>query len=94
MPASLCDLGRHFTRHLGLNFMVLAAVGMAAVNHQPTAEPSRFEFLNHRFHLARGIIRPAGPAPENQVTVLVSPRGHDCRHPLLRHRKEMVGMGA
>src|SRR6185312_6911712 len=70
----------------------LAAVAVAAVDHQARAELGLLQGGHRAADRLGVVVGGAVGAAQDEVTVRVAARGDDGREPLLGHRQEMVGV--
>ena len=88
---SRSDLFGHVLRHLKLLRVVLAAVGVAEIDHQFRRQAGGGQFLSGRVHACRVVIGRFSAA-QNDVAVLVAIGGNDGRVATLGHGDEVVRM--
>ena len=79
------DLGGNVARHIQLLFMLLAAVGMAAVHHQRGRQFGLLQILTGSGHAARIVIGRFA-ATQNHMAVRVAQGLHNRHLPIFMHR--------
>ena len=75
--------------HIALLLVLLAAVGVAAVDHQAGGQLGGFQFLAGGRHAGRIVVGSLAAA-QNHVAVLVALGLHDGDLAVLVHRQEVV----
>src|SRR5262245_2255866 len=85
-------LGGDVACHGGLPRMILAAVAVRAVDHDPGRQARAGEHLRRLLHVLGVVIRAPVPATKDHVAGVVAARDHDGSQPLLRHGEELVRM--
>ena len=88
------DLLGEVVRGERLATVVLVAVAVARVDHEPRREIGIHERRGRLLHADRVVVGAAGAAPQDDVAVRVPARGDDRAEALLGHAQKLVGMGA
>ena len=86
------QLCRHIARHVDLSLVLLAAVGMAAIDHQGAVELRGLDLGTGRSHMGGVVVRCLATA-QDDVAVGVAARLDDRDLAIFVHRQEMVRAG-
>src|SRR5438128_2656973 len=87
---SVGDLLREIVRRDGLPAVVLVAVAVARVDHEPRREARVDERGGRLLYAHRVVVGSARAAAKDDVTVGIAARGHDRAEPLLGDAEELV----
>src|SRR5262249_44662293 len=90
---ALGELGGDLTDHERLAAMVLLAVAVAGVDHQPGRNSGVTEGGERLLHAHGVVVRATGPAEQDHVAVGIAARRHDAGQALLGDAEEAVRMG-
>ena len=90
---TLQALFKHVVEHGWLTQRVFAAVGMAAVDHDPCRDLQSGQIAVHLGDAVAVVVRPAMAATQHQVGVGIARRLNDCRMPLAIDAEMAMRMG-
>src|SRR2546427_9492621 len=84
------DLLGDVVRGERLTAIVLVAVAVARVDHEPRRQAGVHESRGGLLHAHRVVVGAAGAAAQDDVAIGVAARGHDRAEPLLGHAEELM----